>query len=45
VLEMCKEITGLLPTSIVPTFSKGRHISFKEALSRLKEKLGIFFKI
>ena len=37
---MCKEMSELLPTSITPTFTKGRHITFKEALSRLKEKLG-----
>ena len=40
VLEMCNEITSLLPEKILPVFSKGRHLDLKEALGKLKEKLG-----
>jgi hypothetical protein len=39
---MCNEITSLLPEKILPVFSKGRHLDLKEALGKLKEKLGEF---
>lgn len=37
---MCSEITNILPNSVVPVFTKGKHISFEEALEKLKDKLG-----
>ena len=39
---MCNEIIGLLPEKILPVFTKGRHMDLKEALIKLKEKLGNF---
>ena len=37
---MCNDIVKILPERILPVFSKGRHMDLKEALVKLKEKLG-----
>ncbi len=39
-MDMCKEITDLLPKLVLPQFIKGRHITLPDALEKLKVKLG-----
>ncbi len=41
VIDMCREITSMLPQKIAPVFAKGKHLKFAEAIEKLKEKLGI----
>ena len=38
--DMCRELLKVLPERIQPVFAKGRHLSFKDAVGKLKEKLG-----
>ncbi len=40
VIGLCDEIRTILPEKIMPVFSKGKHMSFEEAIGKLKEKLG-----
>ena len=40
VLEICKTISSEIPKSIQPTFTRGKHITFEEAMDKLEEKLG-----
>jgi hypothetical protein len=37
--KICFEITTLLPEKVLPTFERGKHLSFEEAISKLPEKL------
>jgi hypothetical protein len=41
--KICSEITTLLPEKVLPTFERGKHLSFEEAMSKLPEKLGASF--
>ena len=38
--KICSEVTTLLPEKVSPTFERGKHLSFEEAMSKLPEKLG-----
>jgi hypothetical protein len=40
VMDMCKEISSLLPKNVLPHFKKGRHMKLNEALEKLQIKLG-----
>ena len=40
--EKCDEIIAILPERVIVTFEKGKHLTFEEALEKLKEKLGNF---
>ncbi len=39
-LEILNTIETEIPTQILPTFTKGKHLSFEEAMEKLKESLG-----
>ena len=40
VIEKCNEIIAVLPVSVSASFEKGKHLTFEEALDKLKERLG-----
>jgi hypothetical protein len=40
VFEKCNEIISALPVSVSASFEKGKHLTFEEALEKLKERLG-----
>lgn len=43
VIEKCNEFLEILPKNVSVNFEKGKHLTFEEALEKLKEKLGKSF--
>ena len=40
VAEKCHEILSMLPLKVSASFEKGKHLTFEEAIEKLKERLG-----
>jgi hypothetical protein len=39
-MEILKSIEAEIPAQILPLFTKGKHLTFEEALEKLKDSLG-----